>query len=255
MARETKKPESELKRRLKHALGIFLAVLLVASVVVWRLRHYALNSRQFHLSSDHREALTIQGWQYTPHFKVRRIFAADFNRSVFSVPLAERRRRLLAIDWVEDASVSRIWPDRLEVRIRERKPVAFVFFPSGVYLLDAQGVLLETPAQSHFAFPVLRGVREDESEGQRRERVRALLRVQEDLGTMAGDISELNAADLENLKMIVQANRRPVELILGNENFLARYQNFVNHYPEISKRTPGAKLFDLRLDDLITVKE
>jgi cell division protein FtsQ len=255
MARESKKAESQLKRRLKHALGIFLAFVLVSSVVVWRLRHYALNSRQFHLSSDHRDALTIQGWQYAPHYKVRRIFASDFDRSVFSVPLAERRRRLLAIDWVEDASVSRVWPDRLEVRIRERQPVAFVFFPSGVYLIDSQGVLLETPSQSHFAFPVLRGVREDESEPQRKERVRALLRVQEDLGTLASDVSEVNAADPDNIRMVVQPDHRPVELILGNENFLARYQNFVKNYPEIQKRTPGAKVFDLRLDDLITAKE
>ena len=38
------------------------------------------------------------------------------------MPLAERRRRLLAIDWVEDASVSRLWPNRVLVRITERKP-------------------------------------------------------------------------------------------------------------------------------------
>ena len=74
----------------------------------------------------------LQGLVYASRFKVQRVFAADFEHSVFSVPLAERRRRLLAIDWVEDASVSRVWPDRLVVRIRERKPVAFVSFRSGV---------------------------------------------------------------------------------------------------------------------------
>ena len=67
---------------------------------------------------------------YASRSKVQRVFADDFDRSIFAVPLDERRRRLLAIDWVEDASVSRVWPDRLVVRIRERKPVAFVFFRS-----------------------------------------------------------------------------------------------------------------------------
>ena len=62
------------------------------------------------------------GLTYASRSKVQRVFAGDFEHSIFSVPLAERRRRLLAIDWVEDASVSRVWPDRLVVRIRERKP-------------------------------------------------------------------------------------------------------------------------------------
>ena len=70
----------------------------------------------------------FEGLTYASRAKVQRVFAGDFDRSIFSVPLAERRRRLLAIDWVEDASVSRVWPDRLVVRIRERKPVAFVSF-------------------------------------------------------------------------------------------------------------------------------
>ena len=41
---------------------------------------------------------------------------------------------------------------------------------------------------------MLSGVREDETDEQRRERVRALLRVQDDLGYLAKDISEVNAA-------------------------------------------------------------
>ena len=141
----------------------------------------------------------------------------DFDRSIFATPLEERRRRLLAMDWVEDASISRIWPDRLVVRIHERTPVAFVYFRAGVLLIDANGVLLEPPAQEgglgHFSFPVLSGVREDESEADREQRVRAMLRVQEDLGYMAKDVSEVNAADLENLRVIAQGGgpRRRVD--------------------------------------------
>ena len=32
------------------------------------------------------------------------------------------------------------------------------------------------------------------------------------------------------------------------------YRNFINHYPEIRKRSPEAGAFDLRLDDRITAK-
>ena len=166
---------------------------------------------------------------------------------------------MLAVDWVEDAAISRIWPDRLVVRIHERTPVAFVYFRAGVLLIDPHGVLLEPPAQEaglgHFSFPVLSGVREDEAESDREQRVRAMMRIQDELGYQAKDISEVNAADLENMRVIAKVGDHAVELILGDTNFGRRYQNFVSHYPEIRKQSPEVKTFDLRLDDRITAKD
>jgi cell division protein FtsQ len=186
---------------------------------------------------------------------VQRVFAGDFDRSIFSVPLAERRRRLLAIDWVEDASVSRVWPDRLVIRIRERRPVAFVSFRSGPLLIDAQGVLLEQPAQAQFSYPVLSGVREGETEADRHRQVRTFLQVQEEMGYLAKQISELDASDPDNIRIVSQVDRRVVTLLLGDGNYAQRFQNFLNHYPEIRKGSPLAKVFDLRLDGRIKVKD
>src|SRR5262249_32251672 len=81
---------------------------------------FVITDPQFTLSRDHRNALTFEGLRYASRAKVLRVFSTDFGRSIFLSPLAARRRELLAIDWVEDASVSRIWPDRLVARIRER---------------------------------------------------------------------------------------------------------------------------------------
>ncbi len=161
----------------------------------------------------------------------------------------------MAIDWVEDASVSRIWPDRLVVRIRERTPVAFVSLRSGVALIDSQGILLDPPAQAQFTFPVLSGVREDEEERQRRERVRCLARVQEDLGFLAKDVSEVNAGDLDNVHIVAQVDHRTVELTMGDNEFAERFQNFLSHYPEIEKHLPNSRKFDLRLKGRILAED
>ncbi len=240
---------------------IWLGVILLGTIGVssamaaLKIRGFALTDPQFNFSRDQKDALTIQGLRYTPRSRVLHVFAEDYDHSVFLIPLGEHRRRLIGIDWVEDASVSRVWPNRIAVRITERKPVAFVLFRAGVLLIDSQGVLLEPPAQAQFTFPVLSGVRENETESQRREHVRVLLRVQRDFGYMAKDVSEVNAADPENVRIVAQVNNRAVELILGDDNFAQRYQNFVSHYPEIQKRSPEVKTFDLRLDDRITAKE
>ncbi|HTS25348.1 MAG TPA: FtsQ-type POTRA domain-containing protein [Bryobacteraceae bacterium] len=255
MSRESKKATGGFGWRVWLGIAAAGVVFVSAAIAGLRVRDFAMTDPQFILSRDHKDALTIQGMKYTSRAKVLRVFGSDFGRSVFAVPLAERRRRLLAIDWVEDASVSRIWPDRLVVRIHERTPVAFVIFPAGVLLIDSRGVLLDPPPQSQFAFPVLSGVKEEETEDQRRERVRCLARVQEELGPQSKDLSEVDASDPDNIRIVAQIEHRTVELILGDNNFGRRYQNFLSHYAEIAKHSPNATRFDLRLDDRITAED
>lgn len=255
MAREPKKQNGRVNWRLTFAILAFGAAGVSTAVAGYKASLYVTSDPQFTLSHDRKDAVTVIGLVYASRSKVQRVFTADFERSIFSVPLAERRRRLLAIDWVEDASVSRVWPDRLVIRIRERQPVAFVSFRSGPLLIDAQGVLLEQPAQAQFSFPVLSGVREGETDAARRNHVRSFLQVQEEMGYLAKEISEVDASDPENIRIVSQVDRRAVTLLLGDGNYARRFQNFLTHYPEIRQRSPQAKAFDLRLDGRITVKE
>ena len=234
------------------AVGLACGAAAVAAI---RIRRFALTDAGFVLSRDQQDALTVRGLRYASRSKIFRTFTPDFDRSIFAAALAERRRELLAIDWVEDATVSRVWPNQLLVRIRERDPVAFVSFPSGVLLIDSHGVLLDPPAQAQFAFPVLSGVRESDSAAERREKVRTFLNVQNDMGYLMKDISEVDAGDPESIRVVAQVGNRAVELLLGDTNFAKRYQNFLSHYPEIQRHSPEGKLFDLRLEDRITAKE
>jgi cell division protein FtsQ len=258
MARASKTTEAKKGRSRWRmwAWGLVAGVVCVSTgMAALRVRRFALDDPQFRLSREKADALTIEGLRHASRTKVQRVFSGDWGHSIFSIPIEERRRRLLAVDWVEDASVLRIWPDRLTVQVRERRPVAFVFLRSGVLLIDRQGVLLDPPSQAQFTFPVLSGVREDETDEQRRERVRAMLRVQDELGYLAKDVSEVNVADLENIRIVAQVEQRALELILGDANYARRYQNFLNNYPEIRKRSPEGKTFDLRMDDRITAKD
>ncbi len=74
-------------------------------------------------------SLEIRGVTYTSRARIQNVFAPDFGGSVFKIPLAERRRRLLAVDWVNTAAISRVWPRRIAVTITERTPVAFAKLP------------------------------------------------------------------------------------------------------------------------------
>jgi cell division protein FtsQ len=205
-------------------------------------------------------AIVIHGAVRASRWRILRVFAPDLGRSIFSVPLDERRRRLLAIDWVENATVSRLWPNHIVVNVTERKPVAFVSvpfrngLPSLVSLIDEYGVILERPQNTRFDFPVLSGITEDLTEEQRRERVQLMQRVLSELGAGGKDVSEVNLASLLNVRIVVQYEKRAVELILGDRNFGSRFQTFLNYYPEIHRRSGPVASVDLRLDGRITVK-
>jgi len=238
-------------------ISVALVAVIFAGRRVWRF--VATDGRFTLAGPDARDAgLSVDGLVYTPRSRVLATLSPDFGRSVFQAPIAERRRRLLAIGWVQDASIARIWPNRLAVRIKERTPVAFVNLStsggrgSRVMLIDGEGVLLEPPPQSHFTFPVLSGVYEEQTEPERRLRVQAMQRLIANLGPLAQDISEVNAEAPENLVVVTQLEGCAIELVLGNQNFPTSMRNFLDHYPEIKRHAGNVRVFDLRLDDRIT---
>jgi cell division protein FtsQ len=82
-----------------------------------------------------------------------------------------------------------------------------------------------------------------------------MLRLLHALGGNAEKIAEVDVTDREDLRVTQPYDGRMVTLLLGDQNFAVRYQNFLNHYAEISEKMPGANSLDLRLEDRITVVE
>ncbi|HSB17523.1 MAG TPA: FtsQ-type POTRA domain-containing protein [Bryobacteraceae bacterium] len=249
-------------RHVTVAAGI-LALAVLGLYVYYRVDQFLATDPRFRLKdtaeSGQDSGIRIEGVAHASRARVLAMFAADTGRSVYLVPLRERRLQLLGIDWVGEASVSRLWPDRLIVRIKERTPVAFVQLPAGergavhrAALIDADGVILEQPERATFELPVLSGIRRSQSRAVRAARVQSAMRLVQDIGGLAAEVSEIDVSDTDNLKVVQQIGGEAVVLWLGDRNFLSRLQNFRGHYEEIRRRLAQAKAFDLRLDDRIT---
>jgi cell division protein FtsQ len=204
-------------------------------------------------------SLKLDGIRYASRIQVLRVFAPDFGRSVYLLPLAERRARLKEVDWVKDASISRIWPNHIFVRVHEREPVAYVYLQADrsarIGLIDTEGVILHQPPRVRFELPLMTGIGAEDVQPIRRDKVRRLLLLMKDIGPLAERVAEVDVADRTNMKLTARANNRALVLWLGDENFAGRLQNFVDHYSDIQRRLPGATTLDLRLDDRITVVE
>jgi cell division protein FtsQ len=225
----------------------------------------ALGAKQAHsfLMTDPRfefRNLEIRGATYTSKERIEAVFTPDAHHSVFHMPLAERRRHLLAIDWVHTAIIERVWPNRIVVTVTERTPVAFAKLPIAgsirhwLALIDDEGILLSIPPKVRFRLPVLSGVSEEQSDDERRLRVASLQRLLADLGPQAKDLSEINAASAQDLRVIADVDGKGLELWLGDQHFRSRYQNFLSHYNEIKTHSENARIYDLRMDDRISTR-
>lgn len=203
--------------------------------------------------------LQIEGVQYASRAQILRMFAPDLGRSLYLFPMADRRRGLLKINWIQDASIVRVWPNHVTVRVHERQPAAFVAIPFGPMsryaLIDAAGVILEPPARARFNLPVLTGVSLSENEAARSRAVRRMQGLMRDLGPLASRVSEVDAGDLDNLKVRLQMQNQMALLYLGDGNFASRLRMFLDNYQDIQTRKPGVSTFDLRIDENITAIE
>jgi cell division protein FtsQ len=246
---------------MRIAAGTMLAaVILVASLYgLHRTEQFLIRDARFALNGpdgiSEPPTLEIAGASHASRRQLQSVFAEDSGRSVYLLPMSDRRATLRTVDWVKDASIARLWPNRVVVRISERTPVAFIAVaPSRFGLIDEDGVVLP-PATDHFALPVLSGVRASDPLTQRRDRVRRMLRLTRALGDATSKVSEIDVSDPDDLRITLPWDGRVLILLLGDQNFLARYQNFERNYPEIKRRLPGATTLDLRIEDRITVVE
>ena len=249
------RPPSRLKIALRvMALTLVLAMSLYA---FHKLEQFLIRDSRFAMGgpdgSAEASTLDIQGAEHASRRAIETVFAEDMGRSVYLLPLADRRATLQTVDWVKDASVARFWPNRVVVRVTERRPVAFLTLgPSRFGLIDADGIILpQSPGRFHL--PVLTGVRPRDSLPERRARVQRMLRLLHDLGGLADKVAEIDVSDRDNLKVTQPYEGRMITLLVGDQDFGARYQNFVSHYGEIKQKLPGATTLDLRLEDRITV--
>ncbi|MGH9559079.1 MAG: cell division protein FtsQ/DivIB [Bryobacteraceae bacterium] len=238
---------------------IALAVVMFCALFAfYRIEQFMIRDDRFALNgpdgSPDTPTLEIDGAVHASRNRVETVFASDAGRSVFLMPLKERRGTLRSIDWVKDASVARIWPNRVIVHVSERKPVAFVTLAASRFgLIDEDGVILP-PVEDKFNLPVLAGVRASDPVTQRRECVHRMLRLTKDLGDIS-KISQIDVSDPDNLKITQPSDGHLVTLYLGDRDFALRYQNFMRNFPEIKKRLPDAATLDMRLEDRITVVE
>ena len=197
----------EIKRRKfgKKAWKTYLrftfwcVIALAAAATSYALGHYLLVSPEMALIQS--DQVQVTGNQYVPKGRVLEVFSADRNRSVLRIALNERRRQLETIPWVEQATVRRALPNRIEVEIIERTPIAFLREGSDLALVDVHGVILDRPLKANFHFPVITGIGADMPIEERELRMQMFAGFSQQVeAARAGAMEQVSEVDLTEAK-------------------------------------------------------
>lgn len=269
----------EIKRRKfgKKAWRTYLRVAAITGASITGLAAiYA--AANFLLSSPdvallHPDQIEVTGNHYVPRSGVLEIFAADRGKSVIRIPLDKRRSQLESLPWVEQATVRRALPDKIEVELTERVPIAFLRQDSDMALVDVHGVILNRPLEGKFHFPVVTGLAPSMSQDDREMRMQlfsGFMKQIESVRSGTDDlISEVDLADASDLKVTMAGlppaggssgagagwtdSDGPLLVHFGDRDFDTRYQTLLDNIGQWRAAAGRIESVDLRFSREVVV--
>jgi cell division protein FtsQ len=198
-------------RRLQQLLWPLLLVALGVAL-------YELGSRLMPLADRPIALISVEGeLQYIDRDAVQTVIKPYLNESFLGIDLDGLHNDLLAMPWVADAAVKRVWPDRLVIDLHEQLPVARWGESA---LLNNEGRAFEPKDISRFdELPQLNGPQRAKRRVMRQyQQFSRLLRPQ---GMV---ISELDLRDRGSWFLTTQGG---MQVLLGRDNLVEKMQRFM----------------------------
>ena len=237
--------------------AIALTLVLLCGMAIAALYHYGERSWRFRVDSS--DDIEISALDNVTRSQVVEVMGGDIGRNIFFIPLAERKKQLEQIPWVESASVMRFVPNRLRVEIHERTPVAFARVGSKILLVDATGTLMELPVagKKKYSFPVILGTNPGEPLSTRAARMKIYCDVMRQLDWSGAhysqDLSEVDLSAPDDVKVLVSDPQGEVLVHLGSSDYLDRYKVYITHVQQWRQQFVKLESVDLRYDRQIIV--
>lgn len=221
--------------------------------------HFLLTSPQMTLV--HPDQVVITGNHYVTPASVREIFKADRGRGVLRISLDARRHEIESLDWVEQATVRRALPNRIEVEITERTPIAYLRQGSDLSLIDAHGVILDKPLEGDFNFPVVTGIAPAMPLDERERRMQLYAGFAQQVeaarpGAFA-QVSEVDLSDANDLRATITglqgnsssgAGAAPVLVHFGDDNFESKFRSLLDGIEQWRATAGPVRSVDLRFN-------
>jgi cell division protein FtsQ len=231
-----------------------LAGLVVVGVVAW-VTHALFGSPLLAVNN-----LVVRGNTRLSTGEVQALLDGLSGQNILRVNFEDYRRRLLDSPWVADATLWRVLPSTVEVRVVERVPMAVARLGQHLYLVDESGVIIDEfgPQYRDFDLPIVDGLVRASSKGSAvpvnaasvalTGRFLDALRPQPDLRHRVSQIDVSNSRDV-----VALLNDSPVLLHLGDSQFVERLTTYLDIAPTLAQQFKDIDFVDLRFDERVVV--
>jgi len=240
---------------IKITFAIVLCFLILAATII--LRSHLVHSKRF--SINVRE---IHGLRHIPETQVleRLKVFEDRSKSLLALDIDALRKNLELLPWAKTIVVRRVWPDRLIIEVVEKVPIAFARQDQSTWLVDDEGMILETrPDQlARFDFPVILGMEsgfDADVISRNRRRIKMYRNfidaLDADAAGLSHDVSEIHLQDPENISVVL--NEETVLVHLGSEQFQDRFRRYLAMSRDIRQKYPALDSVDLRFQNQVVI--
>ena len=251
------KPSRKRSSTAKHAwLAARLAVLAII-IGYAAYRSVALIAAASSLQISH---MTVRGHERLSTGEVLALVEGLRGQNILAVTLDDWQRKLLSSPWVENATIRRVLPSTVEIAIQERRPMGIGRLGTAMYLIDAKGVIIDEygPSYADIDLPIIDGLATSPRDGgsiidvARAEFAARVIGAVAARPEIAKRISQLDVGDLHDAVAILDGD--PALLRLGDSDFIARLQQYIDLAPALRERLNAIDYVDLRFDERLYVR-
>lgn len=187
----------------------------------------------------------VYGAQHVDHKELQNLLKPLVAHNFFSVDMELIKGRLHQFSWVEDITIKRIWPDRVDIIITEHQPIAHWHDGS---LLSASGDLFSQGEYAPSA-DLPRFIGPDGMQG-------TMLQFFNDFNRELAPLhAKITTLELTPYQMWQLTLNNGICLRLGHKNILTHLSQFVKVYPKIiGDKAKDVEYVDLRYPNGMAVK-
>ena len=243
-------------RLLKRLFKATILVLTVAVVAfLWRVVYGYMKETPLLTLNE----ITVEGCQKTSEKDILSMTQLDRQRNMLSIDLATLRSKVEANPWIERAEIRRIFPDRIFIKITERKPVAIILLDH-LYYIDGQGVIFTRVPKGHqIDHPILTGLHRDDFKAHPDEawglvfKALRLIRLIEGREVLSQkEISEIHMDKAFGIS--IYTNNGAIEIKLGLDRYEAKWKRLERVWEHLRKRPLKPVYIDCNYEKRVIVK-
>jgi cell division protein FtsQ len=213
-----------------------LSVIVLMVLLVWGLRQEVVSDKVTK-SLPIRYVRTEGVFQYLSKDEIKAVLMPLVTVSIFDADIQKIYGTVLKLPWVKNASVERVWPDTIDIKVSERK--AFVRWGKEGLLTEYGELFSPNNADQFQSLLLVYGPKEQEA-----KTLEIMKGVKTALEDQALELAEFKVNDREAWEIKLNTG---LEILLGRTGQLNKLQRFLSTLPVLGQEKMAAmQIVDLR---------